>query len=290
MNWPRFSYATALAVLCLSTLAACGLLKKKGGEEEKKKDDAEKTEEAAKSAEVSAEGPSVDIAFLLSMNYAEAKSISANFIEVPPFYRIAADEIEVTKKNDDGSPRRLRARGKVFIEMNYNDPAKALCQELLLSSEEMILRGKPVLQRGGTTVEGVDDYTIFYMFGSRLRVIGPHRLTNPMQLATGLDASGLPTLGAWSNAPNPLLPPLNESAVPEQIRAEALRATEAEMLHQKTRTELGPADVPAANPGLAPAAEAKKEPAKPTKAPEPQKAGEPKKQPKGQKEAAKAAA
>jgi hypothetical protein len=286
MNWHRFSSATALAVLCLSTLAACGLLKKKGGEEEKK-DGAEKTEDAAKSAEVSAEGPSVDIAFLLSMNYAEAKSISANFIEVPPFYRIAADEIEVTKKNDDGSPRRLRAKGRVFLEMNYNDPGKALCQELLLSSEEIILRGKPVLQRGGTTVEGVDDYTIFYMFGSRLRVIGPHRLTNPMQLASGLDASGLPTLGAWSNAPNPLLPPLNEAAVPEQIRAEALRATEAEMLHQKTRVEFGPAEVPAANP---PAAEAKKEPAKPSKAPEPKKAAEPKKQSKGEKEATKAAA
>ena len=37
-------------------------------------------------------------------------------------------------------------------------------------------------------------------------------------------------------------------------------------------------------------AEAKKEPAKPTTAPEPKKAGEPKKQPKGEKEAAKAAA
>lgn len=287
MNWHRFSSATALAVLCLSTLAACGLLKKKGGGEEEKKDGAEKTEEAAKSAEVSAEGPSVDIAFLLSMNYAEAKSISANFIEVPPFYRIAADEIEVTKKNDDGSPRRLRAKGRVFIEMNYNDPGKALCQELLLSSEEIILRGKPVLQRGGTTVEGVDDYTMFYMFGSRLRVIGPHRLTNPMQLASGLDASGLPTLGAWSNAPNPLLPPLNETAVPEQIRAEALRATEAEMLHQKTRAEFGPAQVPAANPS---AAEAKKEPAKPSTAPEPKKAAEPKKPSKTEKETAKAAA
>jgi len=287
MNWHRFSSATALAVLCLSTLAACGLLKKKGGGEDEKKDGAEKTEEAAKSAEVSAEGPSVDIAFLLSMNYAEAKSISANFIEVPPFYRIAADEIEVTKKNDDGSPRRLRAKGRVFIEMNYNDPGKALCQELLLSSEEIILRGKPVLQRGGTTVEGVDDYTMFYMFGSRLRVIGPHRLTNPMQLASGLDASGLPTLGAWSNAPNPLLPPLNETAVPEQIRAEALRATEAEMLHQKTRAELGPAELPAVNP---PATEAKKEPTKPSTAPEPKKAAEPKKPSKTEKETAKAAA
>lgn len=287
MNWHRFSSATALAVLCLSTLAACGLLKKKSGGEEEKKDGEEKTEEAAKSAEVSAEGPSVDIAFLLSMNYAEAKSISANFIEVPPFYRIAADEIEVTKKNDDGSPRRLRAKGRVFIEMNYNDPGKALCQELLLSSEEIILRGKPVLQRGGTTVEGVDDYTMFYMFGSRLRVIGPHRLTNPMQLASGLDASGLPTLGAWSNAPNPLLPPLNETAVPEQIRAEALRATEAEMLHQKTRAELGPAELPVVNP---PATEAKKKPAKPSTAPEPKKAAEPKKSSKGEKEAAKAAA
>jgi hypothetical protein len=125
--------------------------------------------------------------------------------------------------------------------MNYLEPAKALCQELLLSEDEVILRSKPVLQRGSSTVEGVDDYTVFYMFGTKLRVIGMHRLANPGQMMAGTDSSGLPTLGAWTNAPNPLLPPLSESDVPAQVRAELQRAAEAEMLHQKTRAEFGPA-------------------------------------------------
>jgi hypothetical protein len=137
----------------------------------------------------------------------------------------------------------VRAKGRVFIEMNFLEPAKGLCQELLLSDDEVILRGKPVLQRGGSTIEGMDDYTVFYMFGAKLRVIGTHRLTNPGQLAVGgIDASGLPTLGAWTDSPNPLLPPLTESDVPAQVRAELQRAAESEMLHQQTRAEFGPAE------------------------------------------------
>jgi hypothetical protein len=155
---------------------------------------------------------------------------------------VAADSIEVTKVNKDGTPRRVRAKGRVFIEMNFLEPAKGLCQELLLSDDEVILRGKPVLQRGGSTVEGMDDYTVFYLFGAKLRVMGTHRITNPGQIASGEDAAGLPTLGAWTDSPNPLLPPLTESDVPAQVRAELQRAAEAEMLHQQTRAEFGPAE------------------------------------------------
>ena len=182
----------------------------------------------------------VDVGFLLSMNYNEARALSACSIEFPPFYKVAADSIEVTKTNPDGTPRRLWARGRVFIEMNDNEPAKALCQELLLRHDEVILRGKPVLQRGSSTVEGVDDYTVFYIFGSKLRVIGMHRLVNPDQMMAGTLSSGFPTLDAWTNAPNPLLPPLSESDVPSQVREELQRAAEAEMLHQQTRSEFGP--------------------------------------------------
>jgi hypothetical protein len=182
----------------------------------------------------------VDVSFLLSMDYNEARVVSAHSIEFPPFYKVAADSIEVTKTNPDGTPRRLRAKGRVFIEMNYNEPAKALCQELLLRHDEVILRGKPVLQRGSSTVEGVDDYTVFYMFGSKLRVIGMHRLVNPDQMMAGTHPTGFPTLDAWTNAPNPLLPPLTESDVPAQVRAELQRAAEAEMLHQQTRSVFGP--------------------------------------------------
>ncbi|MBL9130796.1 MAG: hypothetical protein JNG86_06330 [Verrucomicrobiaceae bacterium] len=185
--------------------------------------------------------PPIDVSFLLSMNFNEAKTLSAQTIEVAPFYKVAADSIEVTRVNDDGTPRRVRAKGRVFVEMAYLEPAKALCQELLISEDEVILRGKPVLQRGGSTLEGVEDYTVFYMFGTRLRAIGAHRLTNVGQLVTGPDGLPMPTLGAWTDAPNPLLPPLTESAVPDNVRAELMRAAEAEMLHQQTRAQFGPA-------------------------------------------------
>jgi hypothetical protein len=227
--WSLLNLATCLLVL--SAQSGCTGVKKP---EAVKKD--------GKAAEAPSEAaPPVDVSFLLSMDYNEARTLSASSMEFPPFYKVAADTIEVTKTNPDGTPRRLRAKGRVFIEMNYLEPAKALCQELLLSDDEVILRGKPVLQRGSSTVEGADDTTVFYMFGSKLRVIGMHRLVNPNQMTAGVDPSGLPMLGAWTNAPNPLLPPLSESDVPAQVRAELQRAAEAEMLHQKTRAEFGPA-------------------------------------------------
>lgn len=281
MNLCRFAISAALSILLMSMLLGCKSMKAPGKDAAKdgtkdaaaapadpkaKKDGKEQTpvppaNEAGKPPTPGAADSSpIDVAFLLSMSYAEAKTLSANFLEIPPFYKIAADEIEITKKNEDGTPRRVRAKGRVFIEMSYLEPAKALCQELLLSSEELILRGKPVLQRGNSTVEGIDDYTIFYMFGTRLRVIGPHRLTNPDRLASSVDASGLPTLGAWSSAPNPLLPPLTEGAVPNMIRLEAQQASEAEALHQKARSDFGPAQLD--GPAMPPESPKKDTPAK----------------------------
>lgn len=227
-------------LLMLFTQGGCTALSKlKKGAETTDVEGKEKPEDKKEGEEVAAP---VDVSFLLSMSFNEAKTLSGQTIDFPPFYKVAADSIEVTKTNNDGTPRRVRAKGRVFVEMNFLEPAKALCQELLLSDDEVILRGKPVLQRGGSTLEGMDDYTVFYMFGAKLRVIGTHRLTNPGQLATSIDASGLPTLGAWTDSPNPLLPPLSESDVPAQVRAELQRAAEAELLHQKTRMDFGPAD------------------------------------------------
>lgn len=182
-----------------------------------------------------------DLGFLLSMSFVEAKSISTQQLEFPPHLKIAADSIEVMKYGDDGKPRKARARGKVFIEMNFNESAKALCQEAYITSDEIILRGSPILQRGGSMVEGLDDSTIFYMFGTSLRVIGLHRVNNQNEIA-----SVLPSLGTWAQGPNPLLPPLTESAVPANIRDSMQRAAEAEMLHQQTREIYGPAGEPAA--------------------------------------------
>ena len=134
--WSLLTLTTCLLVLVAQS--GCTGVKKTG---EAKKD--EKTEETKTDA-----APPVDVSFLLSMNYNEARTLSATSMEFPPFYKVAADTIEVTKTNPDGTPRRLRAKGRVFVEMNYLEPAKALCQELLLSEDEVILRGKPVLQRG----------------------------------------------------------------------------------------------------------------------------------------------
>jgi hypothetical protein len=187
-----------------------------------------------------------DLSFLLSMSFVEAKSISTQQLEFPPYIKIAADSIQVFKYSPDGKPLKARARGKVFIEMNFNEPAKALCQEAFITGDEIILRGSPILQRGGSMVEGLDESTIFYLFGTSLRVIGLHKVNNQNEIA-----SMMPTLGTWAAGPNPLLPPLTESAVPSSIRDSMQRAAEAEMMHQKTRELYGPADAPPATPAPA---------------------------------------
>jgi hypothetical protein len=125
-----------------------------------------------------------DLSFLLSMSFMEAKSISPQQLEFPPYLKIAADSIEVFKYSADGKPLKARARGKVFLEMNFNEPAKALCQEAFITEDEIILRGSPILQRGGSMVEGLDESTIFYLFGSSLRVIGLHKVKNQSEIAT----------------------------------------------------------------------------------------------------------
>lgn len=210
-----------------------------------------------------------DLSFLLSMSFTEAKSISTQQLEFPPHLKIAADSIEVVKTGADGKPRKVRARGKVFIEMNFNEPAKALCQEAYVNDDELILRGSPILQRGGSMVEGLDDSTIFYMFGTSLRVIGLHKVNNQSEIA-----SVLPALGTWAQGPNPLLPPLTENAVPANIRDSMQRAAEAEMLHQQTREAYGPANAPVPDVNSSAPPATKPEPAK-EKTPEKTKATPP---------------
>jgi len=189
----------------------------------------------------------MDLSFLLSMSFTEAKTLSTQQLEFPPHLKIAADSIQVFKYSADGKPLKARARGKVFIEMNFGEPAKALCQEAFITGDEVILRGSPILQRGGSMVEGLDESTIFYLFGSSLRVIGLHKVNNQSQIA-----DMMPTLGSWAGGPNPLLPPLTEGDVPVNIRSEMQRAAEAEMLHQKTRELYGPANTPEAAPAPTP--------------------------------------
>jgi hypothetical protein len=174
-----------------------------------------------------------ELLFLLSMNFDEAKAISAKSIEMPMGVKIAADSIEILKEDGDNKPKKVRAKGRVYLENGVGDDlAKILCQEAYISSWEIVLRGKPIIQRGGSTIEGLEDRTVAYMLGSRLRVIGKHRLANQNSML-----AMLPDLGPWTGGPNPILPPLTEDSVPNDIREQMLKAAEAEAVLQQTRVE-----------------------------------------------------
>jgi hypothetical protein len=180
-----------------------------------------------------ATGSNTDLLFLLSMNFEEAKAISAQSVEMPMGVKIAADSIEILKEDGDKKPKKVRAKGRVYLENGIGeDQAKVLCQEAYISSWEIVLRGKPIIQRGGSTIEGLDDKTVAYMLGSRLRVIGMHRLTNQDSML-----AMLPDLGPWTAGPNPILPPLTEDSVPNDIRDQMLKAAEAEAVLQQNRVD-----------------------------------------------------
>jgi hypothetical protein len=250
----------ATCLLLMLGLAACSgfevpALKKLGGgskkqQQDKPEDDKkmskEEAELAAQKAKIDAEidalsdGASAmassanpELLFLLSMSFDEAKAISAQSIEMPMGVKIAADSIEILKQDGDNKAKKVRAKGRVYLEQGGGDDvAKILCQEAYISSWEIVLRGKPIIQRGGSTIEGLDDRTVAYMLGSRLRVIGTHRLTNQNSML-----AMLPDLGPWTAGPNPILPPLTEDSVPTDIRSQMLRAAEAEAVLQQTRAE-----------------------------------------------------
>ncbi len=164
------------------------------------------------------------------MDFNEAASISGRQTSVPPFVKVAADEIDVLKKDAQGRPRKVRAKGHVFVQLDYGSQTRALCQEALISDEDVILRGNPLLQRGQSTVEGVADITVFYLMGTKLRAIGPHKVSNTEDLARNT-----PLLTAWQGGANSVLPPLDSTDVPESVKDEFRRASEAEAALQKSR-------------------------------------------------------
>lgn len=163
----------------------------------------------------------VDPASVLSMTFEEAKKISPKSLEIPPFYKVAADEITVLKSDAAGQPLRVRARGKVYMQVDFREQLRTLGQEAYIESGgELIVRGKPLLQRGRSVVEGLSDYTVFYIKGLRLQVIGSHRKTTQ-------DATGIPMVmpewkRSWKEGPNPLLPALSPEDVPKEIRSSPL--------------------------------------------------------------------
>lgn len=250
----------ATCLLLMLGLAACSgfevpALKKLGGDSKKAEQDKpgdskkmtkEEAELVLQKAKIDAEMDALsggtssmasssnpEMLFLLSMNFDEAKAISAQSIEMPMGVKIAADSIEVIKEDGDKKPKKVRAKGRVYLEQGGGDDlAKVLCQEAYISSWEIVLRGKPIIQRGGSTIEGLEDRTVAYMLGSRLRVIGTHRLINQNSML-----AMLPDLGPWTAGPNPILPPLSEDSVPTDIREQMLKAAEAEAVLQQTRAE-----------------------------------------------------
>ncbi len=191
----------------------------------------------------------VDVRLLLSMSYAEAATMAAQKMELPSGIKIAADKIEVLKTNAAG-PMKVRATGHVFLQVTDTLPYTAMSQEALVNGSDIILRGRPVTQRGVSLVEGVSDVTMFYLVGSQLRVIGRHQISNvtPRPPAdSGLIGSfgELPLpfadAGPWKAGANPLLPPLDDSAVPEALRNELRKAAEAEAVLQQTKKGVPPA-------------------------------------------------
>lgn len=211
------------------------------------------------------ESSGANLSFLMTMNWAEAKAISKQAMELPPFFRVAAETLEVVKSAPDGRPLAVRAKGNVFIEMLFKDVGRVLCREAYISEQEVIMRGRPLLQRGGSVVEGVDDLTVFYMLGPKLRVIGRHRLDNESQMIAAASSNGmverpagggfatlpaaapaLPMSGPWSGGPNPLLPPLSPASVSDSVRKQ-LRA-EADAVEVIPLEPPGEAATPATPP------------------------------------------
>lgn len=192
-----------LAVASLLTICGCGGLKT-----DDKKDPGDEKPSAAQENKA-------DAAFLLTMSYSEASAISPQKMLVPPFYKIAADEITVLSKDKEDKPRRVRAKGHVFIQIDFRDEVRALGQEALIEDDEVIVRGRPLMKRGPSVIEGLDDRTVLYIRGLKLEVIGEHRLTS--------DGGVTPTWkGKWQDGPNPLLPALSPDDVPRELRASPL--------------------------------------------------------------------
>jgi hypothetical protein len=201
--------------LCLTVAAGCALIA--GCQSTKKaKDDGAKPPGGNASTETSG---AVNVNFLLSMTWGEAREINPHHLEIPPNYKVAADEITVLKTGAGGEPLRARARGHVFMQVDFREQLVALGQEALIGSDgEVILRGKPLLKRGRSLVEGLDDTTVFYIKGTRLQVVGRHRLSKQN---TGGDSFPVaPTWSrSWKEGPNPLLPALSPESVPQGLRA-----------------------------------------------------------------------
>jgi hypothetical protein len=156
------------------------------------------------------------------MTWSEAQKLSPQHLDVPPYYKIAADEIQVLKRDDAARPVRVRAKGHVFVQVDFSEQLVALAQEAYVESGgELIMRGKPLLKRGRSVVEGLTDMTVFYAKGTRLQVVGQHRLTRQRGVDDSFEVKPTWTR-SWKEGPNPLLPALSPEDVPKEMRMNPL--------------------------------------------------------------------
>lgn len=125
---------------------------------------------------------------LLEMRYEEAKAISPQTAEVGPLFKVAAQSIEVLKTDKEGKPLKIKARGHVFLEMTLADRATALCEEAVVTAEEAVLKGKPMLMQASRIAKATSDSTSFRVT-DHLKVSGEHELIRPEELMQAILAA-----------------------------------------------------------------------------------------------------
>lgn len=143
---------------------------------------------------------------LLEMPFEEAKAISPQNAKVGTLFQVAADSIEVLKKDKDGNPVKIKAKGHVFVDMALNVRATAMCEEATLSVTDATLSGRPMIKRGNRVAKSTEPATSFWVSPAKLRVVGR------CEMAT-LEEIPLPMMLASADffpAPEPMLPPVTQ--------------------------------------------------------------------------------
>lgn len=169
---------------------------------------------------------------LLEMNFDEARALSPQNAQVGTLFRVAADSVEVLKKDSQGQPVQVIAKGHVFVDMSLGQRTTALCEEAILTRSEVVLTGKPMVKRGNRVARATAQDTRFWVSESRLHSAGrcemaqvdDSSLPQPMMLAANTGAGNFfptpepvlpPSNAAWvASADNVLLPALPEPADP----------------------------------------------------------------------------
>jgi|GEM_PF-2951424 len=180
-------------------------------------------------------GDSVDIDFLLGMRFEEAAAMADQSMDVPPFFRVAAQTIDHPRLAQGQPVSEFKASGNVFLEIDFADPLVALCNEAEVDVQRVVLRGRPVLRRGQSVMEATSEDTVFFVTADSVDVEGPHRLR---QLGDRISSGSLEG--------NPLLPAINPSpTAPATDAAPPVLPEEAAPAPTPAPDGIDPATVPA---------------------------------------------